>query len=90
MSWLDSKDKKDSKKFENLKNKIRQEGISKCVDQKFYTKLVVEQNQIIIELLAEMVRTNRQLIAPELQVVKEPFDITNKYYDNVLRILESK
>jgi hypothetical protein len=51
---------------------------------------VVEQNQIIIELLAEMVRTNRQLIAPELQVVKEPFDITNKYYDNVLRILESK
>lgn len=90
MGWLDSKDKKDSKKFENLKNKIRQEGISKCLDQKYYNKLVVEQNQTIIVLLAEMVRTNRNLIAPNYQVVEEPFDITNKYYDNVLRILESK
>ena len=86
MGWLDSKDKKDSKKYENLKLKIKDEGISNYVDVKLHSKLVVEQNQIIIDLLTEMVRTNRQLIAPDYQVVEEPFDITNKYYNNLLRI----
>jgi len=88
MGWLDSKDKKDSKKHEDLKLKIKDEGISNIIDEKLHSKLVVEQNQIIIDLLTEMVRTNRQLIAPEHQIEEEPFDITNKYYNNLLRIIK--
>lgn len=90
MGFLDTKDKEGSKKFEGLKNKIRDEGINTLIDPELYPKLLVEQNQNIIELLTEIVRTNRQLIAPELQVVEEPFDITNKYFKSLVRLLGNK
>jgi len=86
MGFWDSPQKEERKnRVKKMQTKIAEDGLSNIIDEKDYQKLMIEQNQTIIDLLTVSAIVQSGIAGDTVTIVH-----TNRYYDAIERIINNK
>lgn len=85
MGWLDSPEENERKKrVAKMKDRIAKEGISNIVPEKDYQKILIEQNQTIIDLLVVNTIVSSGIAGDAVTIVHQ-----DNYYKAIERVLNN-
>jgi|GEM_PF-2593549 hypothetical protein len=86
MGFWDSPQEEERKnRVKKMQTKIAEDGLSNIIDEKDYQKLMIEQNQTIIDLLTVSAIVQSGIAGDTVTIVH-----TNRYYDAIERIINNK
>ena len=79
MGFFDSADEKEAKKVQKeVKESIQKTGLSNLVNEADLLKIIVEQNECLIQLAANNAISNAGMVGDAFVIVS-----TQKYYNNL-------
>ena len=83
--WDSPQEEKRKNRVKKMQTKIAEDGLSNIIDEKDYQKLMIEQNQTIIDLLTVSAIVQSGIAGDTVTIVH-----TNRYYDAIERIINNK
>lgn len=86
MGFWDTPEEEEKKdRVKKMKSSINKDGLSNIVNEKDYQKLMIEQNQTIIDLLTVIAIGQSGIAGDAVTIVH-----TNRYYNAIERLIENK
>ena len=83
--WHSPQEEERKNRVKKMQTKIAEDGLSNIIDEKDYQKLMIEQNQTIIDLLTVSAIVQSGIAGDTVTIVH-----TNRYYDAIERIINNK